>query len=1606
MKERLASGITRGHSKNLREFTNLSGASHIIWAPVPLSNESPWPAGAAWLGDYNNAASYAYLVEWLQLAATVAGYDQAGGMLLKVNKKTKALYDRVIRMIAAAGLNVPGVDEAVRAACVKKYTHMTAYFDADVINDVERERQRLRARTQQIQEERNRASAAGSGGGDLMTSQRNAQEVTLILFGSYAHDGSEEHTELYHAEMHQDGYTKAERDAIDAERYSASLGDDASGGGGDDMVADGAPLRLDEIAGQAAALVAQIQPKWRVICIEVRKKGQAQERRVDLKRSAFHQSLGPEYNEESMSDVAGFVYGFICMDPSINPGAVTESIIDWNTKRAAYDQLVLGGGGGARTYDRGYGDGPLYSRATDPLWYLHPYQSRGHFGLAVDRQRLARLAGQASGARMGDEWMRAAIHSMIPGDSSADINICNFASLSNALRVIDAFGGDIGLLNPRMLYLNAAGPDTLRNPLGMYDLEIPNGVRAWEYSTESARQVLPPASAGPGMLDAYFPTIDKNYGMAGALRNDDSGDGISDDPLIREQQERELDPKGLFDGDEGRLEVAMARRDQTVDFRRFFAPFDTGGDMHPHYYYAGKVRMSQTIARFVDPNVSMDDYHDIWCAAMRAHERDLRPFFEEAMNVSTPTNEYSMAMLRGIEAMKRKYQTLTTPLYLHDCGKSNEEVLYETGGADAFVAKYGRPYNRTLDQWGERHPEYPGMDPFAHFVIKYVRLLRQVKGVEDPVLVFFCHKVTSTCYNFRPGKLCPVIVVSAPAGEGKTYILKVIASLSVDGTTRGENHLSTHGQTAANDMDVAILTDEGGGFLQHKKTADSKSVEINKAAVGGTGTLVSRRAEYQINANGQKKLTTVETKVMHNKSYLIGTNLRFEDLVEEIAARTWFFDKKSAFLPAASLTWDNIAHMGEGIKTWNKLQQMCRFSIYKAKMTGYIPEFDKLDTLDMVLTSMTHKLHKMGVQQAENNAWNRVHDKIREACIDDMVTYAIAAAIHMPGGVCYQDDWELTLWKRVSPMLYVTKQVMLWNILGLQREWTGDAAVVSDMLQSAMRLANYHYKEGKTPAEQYADDVDRRIQWRRAKKYERNPAYQAGAAPPPPPVQGVAAPPSFNAHRPYEGTPGLQLGYVRITLDGSTFRAISDGMHDDTRLQPRWVEAQMKRLSKSAVFVPKRHQYTVATEEELDAFVRELRRVGQRPDGQEARAAMDWTRDLRNNQPIPMVEIKGRGRGLDAGTMYIATEAVEQLAMQDLISAFMWATASSQFHPQAFLLPTTHPKHHDIMDKLVVSASYRDAWVDHIDRYTAAKYARKWMRKTGAQTMPDIQQMLAQRQIRDNRQVRYGGEGAEAFLVADVRAMKTECGLGRLTEDWVQDSLYVSRKNGLARVNHSFMDDVDRAFLLSAPLMGKTSDSEFEEIKRQVTAARGDRISLITVDLDDKAAYDRHVLCGLPLRDHTGAPVPIQTLHRTCRNFLEYMSGRSRGPAEPPMDMVHVDYPADQIEQRKYGGDAFALIHDDMDDDDDAEFAGMNDPTHIKIQEFNHAENVALGQEMSQLRAMQSSFAKRPRVAEPRGVPARSRERRAQEPADFPPAQERSIGLMRNSSSTGQLTLK
>ena len=1546
----MANTITRAHASDLKRFTGVTGASNVLFVAVPRCEGSPWAEDALYMGNYDPNTPYWCLSDAALLMSTIVADTDEGGFLLKVDESQPDLYAKVKKAVAAKGLYPFGSpEEGARKALEARYAYKSTFFSPKLSEEIEVERAKIK--------ERQRAGAAQK---ENVAQKRQAlanaaycRSTTVVLCGAarLGERGQLSDEQHFFPDLEHDGLTDEQREARDA---AAQLLEQ-------DEIDRGA-IRADELAdvGQRAAgnVASKVQPKWIVAGIAVpraEKADPALEEGLldgDRTRSAFHESMGIEYNEgRSQEDkYMGMIMVFIQMDPEINAGRAQAKILEIAAARRKFERDVSSGT--ASTYGRrgrGVGDGPAaYSPDRDPYISLRPYRSKKHPVFAAGKESVADMAAQLAMMRVDEEWRNNAIYSTSAHDRAAPIHPDKWGSPEYAIRWMEKLGGDCNRLQMEDLFegyaeRRAAGSRTpIRNELGLIDMKMPMLPRrlgegggqaqpvhlAWQWTHESRAQVRDSLHE-QGLLDQYFPFV-----SGGVVDGEGLMFGAECENSRGEEEQASVDPANIFHDDPMQAK-ALAKRQGKLDYTDYGAPYDTCGDTHQDNFYMMQRVTQETLTHFVHRDHDRVGYTEIFMPAQRLQEQKAWPVFKEAMGPDARTNQYAKAMIMWGEKMKKTTKTLTLPLWLHDCGDPADPQ----------------------DPYGPRDPERPALDTFAHMVIKHSMLLRSIKGVENPPLVWFAQKATSMCFHFRPGKLHPLLVISAPAGQGKTYVIKVVMSLSVPNTYRNENHLSNMAQTASNDVDVAILTDEGGGILQHKKFADRKATEINKSTINGVGMIAARRAEFITDEYGNKKMGVADTSVMHQKAYLVGTNLKYEELVEEMAARCWFFNKREAFLPATSLTWDNIASMSDGIKNWNRVLHYCKASIYKAIQMGYIPDITSVPTLDLVLIGMTHMLEQLGVTMDENNNVNRVHEKIREACIDDMVTYAVATAIHMPGGVCYQDDWELTLWKRVSPLLYCTLQIMLWNIIGLKREWTGDSLLLAEIVRAALLIGNYSVEAGKTPSDAYRLDTEGKIMWRTRKRYDK-----ATVRPPRAGEQAEAGGEGdgrrFGNRPDFEAKDTIDLNYISIPWTKATAQQISKNMPDPVRLSPGWITALLKRSASSAVFKPPRYPYTPKTEEELKALANQVttgRRVGENA---EDRAHMpvfpQAERDISQTSSIPIVEISEGKYDKSRGRLYISTEAVPMLEKFDLKFAFLWSVMSSKFRPQRFIVPDTHPEHHDIMDVVNVTASFRDRMVDTIDNTTIAKYNSRAQEeyeyraqeasRVGLPIGPfeppasletitvvadDRTPAVVATAARPPPQVISGGSGAAQALLLSAAAMDEDDdeeeedndGDGdrneetpplkkyvhttvALTGNWEEDSVYLSRRNGVSKINHQYMSPAERIMILGAEL-DYAHREDWEAERAKVMANRSALITTYGIDLNYYAAYERHVRCGLPFKSPDGKKIPVQDWAESERNFLAYVGGKN--PSGQPIPYKTFRYPEDMEESRE--GNILAFDH-------------------------------------------------------------------------------------------------
>jgi len=161
--------------------------------------------------------------------------------------------------------------------------------------------------------------------------------------------------------------------------------------------------------------------------------------------------------------------------------------------------------------------------------------------------------------------------------------------------------------------------------------------------------------------------------------------------------------------------------------------------------------------------------------------------------------------------------------------------------------------------------------------------------------------------------------------------------------------------------------------------------------------------------------------------------------------------------------------------------QIARFHIYKGVMNGAIPSFHNMPILNMIFTWMRDHLRLRGIYPMEGRHENRTQAKIAQYIIDDTVNWAIAAAIHTPGGPCYNDDMEMNLWLRVSPLLYPTLQLIFWNIMALGHMWV--STHIKHVLVAMLKVCDYNWDREKSAAQICHEDTDSKITWRKRVRF-------------------------------------------------------------------------------------------------------------------------------------------------------------------------------------------------------------------------------------------------------------------------------------------------------------------------------------------------------------------------------------------------------------------------------------------------------------------------------------------------------------------------------------------
>jgi len=1486
-----STSATRGPPVGLGTIDDLSPAKEVYWVLMPLVDSGPYGKGCISPGDYRTSSTeYPHYAHLFNTLATVAEDPKQGGWLIKVSKEKRELWNKTVRKIALVEL---GFADAETHSWLSKRAVQCRFYDPEVTDAVEQAKKVI-DREQKEKLQRRKAGPRGVA----------ASVCNRLVFHdihNLVRDASPNPKGDYPEEF-SDWQTPEDRQQLGMEQERREREQQA-----DD---DAPPVTLEEIEAEAALMASansNVSPKFEVAAFALPLLDEEDEEEQDdadngteavvgdftrdTVKSTF--SVGRDERTSGGRRIGAVLWAFLQYDDTINVGEMIETMIQQARERDAYYIK-------ARTGSLGR-DQAFF----DNFQRLASLRDRDHPVHMINESALWEWVRLYTDEQYNRDEAVAARTTYNAANYEDKLHPRRWATLKNALRIAERCKVDMyGLTQQSFiegmqdrLDTNMGEEEAIRGLDKFIRLQAPrlshgigNGelCQSWTWRHDDFCQL----SSGNriGIFESTFPFVDPlasafetdNPSQAGiaeeGLRISEDGSRVIYDPdnaahmeQIDEIREK-MDPDSLMT-----LEVVLsewAKRQTSSKWQTFVgrveqtgAPFETEDVMIDNWYRKQRLEV-ETFKHFVHPDDDYEGYHAKTVPAMQRHLMVTFEWFRNAMRVNARINKYSQAVLRGMETMRHMgMKTITATQYLHDCGTAD-------------------PNDPT-----KRNPEDPGLDPFAHQVLKYMRQLRQNKGVEDPLTVLFASHAVSLCYYFQPGRVEPLIVLSSPAGEGKTYVLMVLESLSVPGTTRQENYTSDMVGTAGEDVDVAVLTDEAAGIVQKKGEASGKQIEMAKATTAGTGKISSRRCTYQLNPlTGKQELMIDEKHYVHNKAYVVGTNAKFEDIVTELAARTIWFDKPKSFLPASALSFEKFKVWSKEAKNWNQALQIARFHIYKGVQNGAIPAFHDMPMVNMIFTWMRDHLRSRGIEPMEGHHENRTQAKIKQFIIDDIVNWAIAAAINTPGGICYNDELEANLWVNIAPILYPTLQVILFNVVALGHMWV--SSHINHVLKAMLKVCNYNYVPGKTAAQVCFEDKDDSIVWRVRRKYTSDDRQEHNDNN----NNGDNSNSGFNNRR--DTVDFLKdLNYVAAHDTDAFWNSVSNAMPEKHRQAPSWIRSMVMNTAKKQMFRPLGGIYEPISDESI-TNMRATNAFGANTQWQYVDASRK-----KSKTSVPVVEVvKNKG----GKKIFIATGAPSVLGGKELINAFLASVVSGKLKPRAFLIPNTHPKHRDVLNKLVLRKSEIDRMVGQLDRKIEASWRASYAKTPkGTYNIPQDPR-LGTREPEGSAEGSDDSEDGVEVIEMDLDeedddeqsdqqgTKKTVFERKALTGEWETDKKVLLRKYGISVVDHSYISMVDQAMCFEGGReYNPVLQSEWEELKRKVMAKRTTAIKQITVDPDEWSARERWIKCGLPLHDENGNLVKIPSPAECERRYHEYMEDH------PELTPTLFRYPEDEIKDRE-----------------------------------------------------------------------------------------------------------
>lgn len=884
----------------------------------------------------------------------------------------------------------------------------------------------------------------------------------------------------------------------------------------------------------------------------------------------------------------------------------------------------------------------------------------------------------------------------------------------------------------------------------------------------------------------------------------------------------EGDPIGVGYQDEKPV-ISTLMRDLEKEQRRNGAAYKTP-DILQHLFFKNKKLYNEVMPTLpFDPRIHPQKYEE-YCVESKKHAKHFMTDFHDNMRPNAHVTEPVSILIDY--AYKNIKGDITVPLFFVD----------------------------------------PNMDSWGNYVARVMYVYRKQWGVEEPLVSFLTQFAWAT-YDFKSKYPLPQIMVCGPPGVGKSFpVLRMTENTCVPGTTKELHHKSNLADTAGHEVDTIILQDEGDDFKQDAKSGSKTN--LNKVAYDN-GVLASETLTWVPTDSGVKEKVKITELSMHNKVTFVATNFYEQDIDRAVSDRFMIFVKSKSTIDTVIL--DDTGISLRSAPRFHRLQIACMY-VYKAIMVKAIPDVD-IKIYHYVMGRMLAFLKHMGVGDGSEKSTTRTHRKILGVLRHYTVINAIQQAMNLPGGLGFCDpDWRKTLPFKVSPYLYPTKQLFLWSLLILRRQWINEH--FGHILQAAVSVANLRYDDKSKIEDFLQSDPDNLIHWK-FDMYDdygniinqRTMVANAGQQGAPVSVGNEAT----NASR-LNATKKFDLNYVELTISPALYTMIRSKLPPSFKFENDFIEKQLKILANKYTFRPFGGRIKPVTREEIDNF----RNTGQ----------------LLPREPLEKDESMFIVKK-EHGKYYIAPEACDKFRQELLIRAFLYSLFNGYMKPQKYVLPiAVSSDRRELMDVMTITKQqiikmvkdYKTQFVDFEDVHPEDRFPGNDVFGVEASASAFEQSAVFADPVAEVSMPGGGKEKEE-----DVGDLIHDPVLAKELENLDYNSP-LPRRLGLSFEKQYYVKPEAMDLLVGQKEDPNMSEEYWDSLKREFMNDSSKKyLHIYKEDIDDYCARKRHYLCGISLK------IPVMTQHEVRKRYNEAVQDLDAFPETPRQ----INYPKDLKENKK-----------------------------------------------------------------------------------------------------------